>query len=83
MALIWIWFQERWGTTADEDRGGGAPVELVSLKSHLPADGLDVSGNARRLSRVGVEVAVRADVGAERNVDVDAKLVVHLGRGVE
>ena len=59
------------------------PVELVSPLSSLSHYSVDIRGNARRLSGVGIEVTVRADVGAKGNVDVDAELVVDLGWGVE
>ena len=56
---------------------------IVCPDRHLSPNGLDVRGNTTRLSRVGVEVAVRADVGAKGDVDIDAELVFHLRRGAE
>ena len=68
--------------TAEEDGGGSSPVELVSPARRVSLYGFDICGNAVRLSRVGVEVAVGTDVRAKGNVKVDAELVVRLGRGV-
>ena len=68
------------GAAADEDGVGGAA--LGRGESELAAQGIQVGGGrgggAELAGGVGVEVAVAATGGTERNVDVDAEHLRHV-----
>ena len=68
-AVDLLWFEERGGPSPEVDGLGGCIRDLIRYVAH---EGVDIAGNQRIQSAIGVEIAVGADVPAKGNVDVNA-----------